>query len=126
MAKTWALLLIIPLLASTLHRELGIAYYYAFRDYVSQELCKNLDQPELECNGKCFLNEKVLAENKKDSTQDPPPVLRIVQLDLQWLFHQQENLNNFNNSSTAHFFTYFNFYQFLPSKELLHPPWWLN
>ncbi|HRE49991.1 MAG TPA: hypothetical protein PK339_01120 [Flavitalea sp.] len=36
-----------------------IGHYYANRAYISSTLCINIDKPQLECNGKCYLSKKM-------------------------------------------------------------------
>lgn len=47
-----------------------IIEYVANYDYIATVLCENKDQPELECNGKCYL-EKQLAKDAADDKENP-------------------------------------------------------
>lgn len=38
-----------------------VAEYALNYDYISKKLCENEDQPELQCNGKCYLSKKLAA-----------------------------------------------------------------
>lgn len=44
--------------------------YVANYDYIATVLCENKDQPELECNGKCYLT-KQLAKDAADEQENP-------------------------------------------------------
>ena len=123
MTKFWAYTLLIPLLASTFHRELGIAYFYSFRDYISQEFCINSDQPELQCDGMCFLKDKVLEENKDADQPELPPVQRVVQFDFHWDYSPVKLINTLTKSEFEHFYSYINEYKFLSFKDIAYPPW---
>lgn len=123
MTKFLAYTLLIPLLASTFHRELGIAYFYSFRDFISQEFCINTDQPELQCNGMCFLTDKVLDENINKDQPELPPFQRVFQIDFHWDYFPAKALYTLTNSQFEHFFTYTNKYKYMPFKDIPFPPW---
>lgn len=36
-----------------------VAYYYAHKEYIAEVLCINKSKPELECDGKCYLKNKL-------------------------------------------------------------------
>lgn len=46
-------------------------WYYVNIDYVAEELCENQEEPELECNGKCYLA-KQLAKAESENTPEQP------------------------------------------------------
>lgn len=41
------------------------AYFYLNQDEIAAEECENLDKPELECNGKCYLAAKLASIEKE-------------------------------------------------------------
>lgn len=49
--------------------------YTVLKDYISEVLCINQDRPELNCQGKCYLNKQVNKANDVDpqSNQTPKP-----------------------------------------------------
>lgn len=48
-------------------------------DYISTELCENLDKPELKCLGKCHLSQEI--DNSKENEENPaaPKSKKIVE-----------------------------------------------
>lgn len=40
--------------------------YFLFKDYIVSEFCVNQDQPELECNGTCFLHDHIALHSDHD------------------------------------------------------------
>lgn len=46
---------------------LPIVDYIINYDYISTQLCENIEKPELECNGKCHLKKELANEAKKDN-----------------------------------------------------------
>lgn len=48
------------------------------QDYIAKNLCVNRDKPELHCNGKCILMQKLkLTDPPKKSSQPIPEVLKL-------------------------------------------------
>ncbi|WP_245539779.1 hypothetical protein [Psychroflexus tropicus] len=52
---TFALCLIVLLF--TMKSGFWLSYYVAFTDNFIENYCENKDQPELECDGKCYLSD---------------------------------------------------------------------
>lgn len=47
--------------------KLGLRVWYeANKDYITQNFCENLDRPELNCCGKCFLKKQLKTVDKHD------------------------------------------------------------
>ena len=44
--------------------------YIANYEYISQELCENKDNPELECNGKCYLYKQTRAVQEEQEEKE--------------------------------------------------------
>jgi hypothetical protein len=56
-------------------------WYLANYEYVAEELCENTDEPELECNGKCFLAQQLeKTELEVDSSSNEQKQPRPVQV----------------------------------------------
>ena len=45
--------------------------YVINQDYISEFLCINKDKPELNCNGKCYLMQKIKAQNEEKKQNLP-------------------------------------------------------
>jgi hypothetical protein len=51
------------------------------RDQIAQAFCINKSQPELKCNGKCYLAKKLrIAFEQEQSPQEPPTPVRVLPL----------------------------------------------
>jgi len=129
MRITITLFFILILGVQTIHQGLIYAYYAIHKDYISQELCENKDQPELKCNGKCHLT-KVLKITKKHSPKSKPfqflleeikaPTLffqEITESILAIIFTQKDNLYSRNS-----YFEYSFNYLYSPVFKTLRPP----
>ncbi len=57
---------------------LPYAEYVLNYEYISEVLCINQDQPELECDGKCYLRKQIQQQS------DPEPAKGIIPLTPQW------------------------------------------
>ena len=118
--------LIVALLASTFHRELGIAFFYGFRDFISQEFCENTDMPELACDGRCFLNDKILQSYDESSENPTPLASRILLIDFNWFVCDFVTAFSEPDSEFKHQFFYSNLYTFQDSKKFYFPPWLIS
>ena len=49
------------------------ADFFAHQDYIAANLCENRDKPELHCDGKCVLMQKLNMVEESDSQQKPIP-----------------------------------------------------
>ncbi len=48
---------------------LPVVDYIINYDYISTQLCENIDKPALKCNGKCHLKKELANEAKKDNSK---------------------------------------------------------
>lgn len=88
-------------------------------DYISKVLCINKDKPELQCNGKCQLMEKLEKQQNDDFkslriSMDEYPIgfVNLLNLDLKKKFVLKEKET----------FLYSNNYHYLRNTEIFHPP----
>lgn len=60
-------------------QSIPVFNYIANYEYISQELCENLDKPELECNGKCYLikQTRALQEDQEEKEAVIAEVLNL-------------------------------------------------
>lgn len=49
------------------------------QEYIAQNLCENIDKPQLKCEGKCYLKKQL---DKDEQKQNLPPSLKIKELTL--------------------------------------------
>lgn len=61
-------LLIANTLGSALFVPLIYLDYTVRKDYISKVLCINKDKPDLKCNGKCFLAQKIKQVQEEEET----------------------------------------------------------
>ena len=88
-------------------------------DYISKVLCINTDKPELSCNGKCQLMQKLEEQQEKDYQSlriqmDEYPIGFVKSIDIKQ--------NNFSDDllKVNHF--YKNQYTYLNAYNVFHPP----
>lgn len=67
MQRLIAIALILIVTLPVMHKAIVITNYIVDYDYISQVLCINKEEPELQCNGKCHLNKEL---NKAESSED--------------------------------------------------------
>ncbi len=63
-------LLAFTILSANFSRLFVFAGFELNRDYIAAELCVNKDKPELNCNGRCFLAEKLKKAQEKEKKQE--------------------------------------------------------
>jgi len=92
--------LVLPLLV-----KVGIVVNYIFQyERYATELCENLDQPELECNGKCQMMEELNKVEQRNETAPELPVLaKIIELGFYTYFSSSFDLSFFKNTIAARF-----------------------
>ena len=67
MQRLIAIAFILIVTLPVMHKAIVITNYIVDYDYISQVLCINKEEPELQCNGKCHLNKEL---NKAESSED--------------------------------------------------------
>jgi len=55
------------ILLQTFSQVVVVAEYYANKNYIAKNLCKNRDKPMMHCDGKCCLKKKLAAEGKNQA-----------------------------------------------------------
>ncbi|MGJ8760182.1 MAG: hypothetical protein ACSHXA_06530 [Polaribacter sp.] len=102
---------------------LPLLEYAAFYDYIKNELCENIETPELQCNGKCHLAKQIVkagdSENGNEKNQSFKVEISIVYF--QETTHNDSVLlskdENFKISTS-----YNNTYKFHYTDVVFHPP----
>jgi hypothetical protein len=88
----------------TLKSALIVGYYTLFTDDFIENFCVNKDQPELNCDGKCFLSKML---NKSDQQEGRQETIAISLAQLEFIFTPLENANLlFLNKATKSDFHY--------------------
>lgn len=63
--------------------------FFVHQDYIAANLCENRDKPELHCDGKCVLMQKLNVADEPDS--QPKPLPEILAFDLSsFIFCEKE------------------------------------
>jgi hypothetical protein len=66
--KAFASLFLITILLLQCSMKLSIvAYYELNKEYITANFCENKANPAMKCNGKCYLNKKIKAQEKQES-----------------------------------------------------------
>lgn len=51
--------------------------YYLNKDKIASEQCVNKDQPEMECEGQCYLKSQVIKASEEESKKDKSGLIKI-------------------------------------------------
>lgn len=70
------------------------------QDYIAQELCINLDKPEVMCQGKCFLDDQLAKVNTTPANQDHQTPTKFEKKDIPLFYktNKAENLTTYSSS----------------------------
>jgi len=68
--RTVAILLLLCSVAVSLSQLVVFAGFEMNQGYIVKELCINRDQPQLHCNGKCYLMKKLKQAQEKEQKQE--------------------------------------------------------
>ena len=94
--------------------------YVIYEDYIAEFLCINKEKTELNCNGKCYLMQR-LAEQEEQKKQNLPKItLEEYPIGFVELFTISTQKNGFKQTVTLKNYT--NNYSFLFSYSNFHPP----
>lgn len=61
MVRLSAVILVFFMLSQTFYNLGVVVYWFANHAYIATTQCENIDKPELECNGKCYLKKNLSA-----------------------------------------------------------------
>jgi hypothetical protein len=109
----------LTLVLHTFSQVMIIGQFAINQEFIAAELCENKDEPELECNGKCYLAKELKKdeERKHDDQVSKVEVLlfcesKIVSVDSIPVFHvdKSENSVYLNRLSEGHY------------NDVFHPP----
>ena len=115
--KSYFLLIIVTLFTFS---QFGIVVnFLSNQEFIAKNLCENIDKPELECNGKCYLMKKL----KEDEKQKGGDKVASTELILFMDFKSVEIVEK--KCFTEQKKTYFNLLEKKTnsfSSEIFHPP----
>jgi hypothetical protein len=132
MKRIVIVILITILVAPFLMKSYTYFDYYISIDTIIEKFCENKDKPEMQCNGKCYLNKQVAVidgvnMNQEKSPNPKSPTPENVDTSLYFILHNlayatnntSENLKNKIHSP-------FVGYSFLYSPLIYSPPKFQN
>lgn len=107
------------ILFNSMQVSLTFAYYEIDPIGFIEQLCENLDKPELECNGKCQL--KKVAESNSTKNNKIPNIVDFKEL---LLFKNSLETHTFGEGliTSSKNYNYTNLYFYLNSTNCFHPP----
>ena len=93
-------------------------------DFIVSSLCENRDNPEMECNGKCYLGKQLAKEN---GDQEKNPFQKISHLEISFNLIAEEiipfTFDSFLENEPENDFGFpDDFYRSLTSHPILQPP----
>ena len=95
-----------------------LVYYISHQDYISQNLCENRDQVNLECNGKCYLNEKLSETTQKNNQENRIDLEKYPELISLSVFSIVFSFSHF----VFAYPNFYNLYSFNCINDVFHPP----
>jgi hypothetical protein len=119
--------MLLTMLAQTFSTLVVIGHYEMNRRYYAEVLCQNKNRPELACEGKCVLMQKLnqYIEQKQDSNNQS--LQNFINQDFNWVFYAPETIgfNSFFVSEIEKSSPNFSLKNFFPQpcgNGLLRPP----
>ncbi len=120
MKSFWALLFVLLYLLAMLRPVMPLLEYVVHQDYIAEFLCINKEKPELACEGKCYLMQK-LNEQHEEKRQNLPPIV-MEEYPIGFVAILNLNRSKDNAPRTANNFTYQANYTYLFVRNDLDPP----
>ncbi|WP_157609241.1 hypothetical protein [Psychroflexus torquis] len=115
-----ALILSLVVLLFTVKSAFWISYYIAFTDNFIENYCENVDRPELECDGKCFLSD--VLDNKQTDTPKNASIFLESELIFTTLCSETDTFISFSIAEVEHSFLYTSHYKFQFLNKNFKPP----
>ena len=93
--------------------------YVINQDYIAEYLCINKDKPEMDCNGKCYLMQKIQKENDEKKQNLPAINLKDYPIGFVTILTLPFNSTHILKKEN---FTHSNLYTNLFFTSVYHPP----
>lgn len=77
---------------------IGYAIQY---DYITQVLCINKSNPELECHGKCYLKKQLATASDNEKPISPDKKNNLWEFELTWIFKPENGITFLNPAPQA-------------------------
>jgi len=94
--------------------------YVINQNYIAEFLCINKDNDNLNCNGKCYLIQKLNEQN--EGKKENLPRIAMEEYPIGFVDVFALTLNKKNVLTPKNAFLYFNNYHFLYGDNYFHPP----
>lgn len=65
MKRLGSYIFLLTLVVHTFSQVVIIGEYFINQDYIAAVLCENKDEPEMECNGKCYLKKELKKDEER-------------------------------------------------------------
>ena len=94
--------------------------YVINQDYIAEFLCVNKEKVELQCNGKCYLMQKLSAQNEEKKQK--PPKIAMEEYPIGFVTFVSVDLPKEKIITNNSFLRYCNNYSFIYSDSNFRPP----
>ncbi len=124
MKKLLSILLLFAILLQSFSKVFVVFSFKINQKYITEVFCINRNQPTSTCNGKCFLMQKLKAEEAREQKELPQKIKKIQ--DFVYVFYPNEQLLNCSRQVLFFFSRPFATipicYSFSAVKGIFHPP----
>ncbi|MCL6267507.1 hypothetical protein [Flagellimonas myxillae] len=97
-----------------------LAEYIIYEDYIAEFLCINKENTELQCNGKCYLMQR-LSEQNEEKKQNLPKIA-MEEYPIGFVELTSFNTQKKDKAYPQVYFDYQNHYTYLFTPNNFHPP----
>ncbi|SNY94677.1 hypothetical protein SAMN06265377_0337 [Flagellimonas pacifica] len=94
--------------------------YVINEDYIAEFLCINKDKIELQCNGKCYLMQRLSEQNEEKGKNLPK--ITLEEYPIGFIEITSCSSGSRTDHSLQHIFGYYNHYNYLFFTSSFHPP----
>lgn len=94
--------------------------YVINKDYIAEFLCINQDKAELQCNGKCYLMQRLTEQNNEKKENLPKIAMEEYPIGFVKLLSVNTSTEQMHSNTSYNY--YQNQYSFIYSDTCFHPP----
>lgn len=70
----------LTLMVHTFSQVFIVGQFLVNQDFIAAELCENKDEPEMECNGKCYLKKELKKDEERKTDEKSPLKVEVLML----------------------------------------------
>jgi predicted metallo-beta-lactamase superfamily hydrolase len=85
-------LMLLTMLAQTFSTLVVIGHYEMNRRYYAEVLCENKNRPELACEGKCVLMQKLNHNIEQKQERNNQSLQNFISQDFNWVFYEPKSI----------------------------------